>query len=47
MMGLDVPRKAFAFRTDDQLAYARLMANGAGLGFVALYALTDCRAWCK
>lgn len=41
MMGLSVPREAFAFRTDDQLAYARLVANGAGLGFISLYAMAD------
>ncbi len=40
-MGVPLQREAFAFRTDDQVAYARLVANGAGVGFVSLYALTD------
>jgi DNA-binding transcriptional LysR family regulator len=32
-----LPRQAFALRTDDQVAYGRLIASGAGIGFVALY----------
>lgn len=28
---------AFALRTDDHVAYGRLVAAGAGVGFVALY----------
>jgi DNA-binding transcriptional LysR family regulator len=35
--GLPLPRQAFAVRTDDQVAYGRLVASGAGIGFVALY----------
>ncbi len=38
-MGYDLPREAFQVRTDDQLAYARLVAAGAGIGFVAAYNL--------
>jgi DNA-binding transcriptional LysR family regulator len=32
-----LPREAFALRTDDQVAYGRLVASGAGIGFVAQY----------
>jgi DNA-binding transcriptional LysR family regulator len=35
--GLAVGREAFALRTDDQVAYGRLVAAGAGIGFVAAY----------
>jgi DNA-binding transcriptional LysR family regulator len=38
-LGLPLPRSAFALRTDDQLAYGRLVAAGAGIGFVAAYNL--------
>jgi DNA-binding transcriptional LysR family regulator len=38
-LGLPLPRQAFALRTDDQVAYGRLVASGAGIGFVALYNL--------
>ena len=38
-LGLALPRAAFALRTDDQLAYGRLVAAGAGIGFVAAYNL--------
>jgi DNA-binding transcriptional LysR family regulator len=38
-MGLALPREAFALRTDDQVAYGRLVASGAGIGFVAQYNL--------
>ncbi len=38
-LGLPLPRTAFALRTDDQLAYGRLVAAGAGVGFVAAYNL--------
>jgi DNA-binding transcriptional LysR family regulator len=41
MMSTPIPREAFAVRTDDQLAYTRLVANGAGIGFLALYTLAD------
>lgn len=34
-MGLPVSREHFALRTDDQVAYARLVASGAGIGFLA------------
>ncbi|MBL8326084.1 MAG: LysR family transcriptional regulator [Rubrivivax sp.] len=34
-----VRRESFALRTDDQLAYGRLVAAGAGIGFVAAYNL--------
>ena len=34
-MGFVVARADFALRTDDQVAYGRLVAEGAGVGFVA------------
>ena len=34
-MGLSVSREHFALRTDDQVAYGRLVAAGAGIGFMA------------
>lgn len=37
--GLALSRAAFALRTDDHVAYARLVAAGAGLGFLARYSL--------
>ncbi len=36
-LGVPLPRQAFALRCDDQVAYGRLVAEGAGIGFVALY----------
>ncbi len=36
-LGLPLTRAAFALRTDDQVAYGRLVAEGAGIGFVAVY----------
>ncbi len=38
-MGLPLTREHFAMRTDDQVAYGRLLAAGAGIGFVARYNL--------
>lgn len=38
-LGLALSRDAFALRTDDQVAYGRLVAAGAGIGFVARYNL--------
>ena len=35
--GLSLQRESFALRTDDQVAYGRLVATGAGIGFVAQY----------
>ncbi len=35
--GYTLPREAFGLRTDDQVAYGRLIAAGAGIGFVARY----------
>jgi DNA-binding transcriptional LysR family regulator len=35
--GLPLRREQFALRTDDQVAYGRLLAEGAGIGFVADY----------
>ena len=35
--GLPLAREQFALRTDDQVAYGRLVAAGAGIGFVAAY----------
>ena len=37
--GFLISRDAFAVRTDDQVAYGRLVASGAGIGFVARYNL--------
>jgi len=37
--GLPLARADFAIRTDDQVAYGRLVAEGAGIGFVARYNL--------
>ena len=36
-MGIAVARKRFAVRTDDHLAYGRLVAAGAGIGFLTHY----------
>jgi DNA-binding transcriptional LysR family regulator len=41
-MGLPLQRSDFALRTDDQVAYGRLVAEGAGIGFVANY---NARHW--
>jgi DNA-binding transcriptional LysR family regulator len=41
-MGLPLTREHFALRTDDQVAYGRLIAAGAGIGFAAGYNL---RSW--
>jgi DNA-binding transcriptional LysR family regulator len=38
-LGLPLARSDFALRTDDQVVYGRLVAEGAGVGFVARYAL--------
>jgi DNA-binding transcriptional LysR family regulator len=38
-MGLPLTREHFTLRTDDQVAYGRLLAAGAGIGFVARYNL--------
>lgn len=38
-LGFPLPRDRFALRTDDQVAYGRLVAAGAGIGFVAAYNL--------
>jgi len=35
--GLALSREDFVLRTDDQVAYGRLVATGAGIGFVAAY----------
>jgi DNA-binding transcriptional LysR family regulator len=36
-LGVALPRESFVLRTDDQVAYGRLIASGAGIGFVARY----------
>ena len=36
-LGLPLAREQFALRTDSQVAYGRLVAAGAGIGFVAAY----------
>jgi DNA-binding transcriptional LysR family regulator len=38
-MGLPIGRENFSLRTDDQLAYGRFVAAGAGIGFLAAYNL--------
>jgi DNA-binding transcriptional LysR family regulator len=38
-LGMPLPAECFVLRTDDQLAYGRLVAAGAGIGFVAAYNL--------
>jgi DNA-binding transcriptional LysR family regulator len=38
-LGLPLQREQFMLRTDDQLAYGRLVAAGAGIGFLARYML--------
>lgn len=38
-LGLPVTGEHFALRTDSQVAYGRLLASGAGIGFVARYNL--------
>ena len=38
-LGVALSHEAFALRTDNQLAYGRLVAAGAGIGFVADYNL--------
>jgi len=42
-IGLPLEREHFALRTDDQLAYGRLVAAGAGIGFAADYNLRHWR----
>ena len=34
---MPIGREHFAVRTDDQVAYGRLVASGAGIGFIARY----------
>ena len=41
-MGYPLAREQFALRTDDQVAYARLVAAGAGIGFIADYLIPQC-----
>lgn len=41
-MGHELPPAAFTLRTDHQLTYGRLVAAGAGIGFVAAYCV---RQW--
>lgn len=38
-MGHAMTREQFAVRTDDQVTYGRLVAEGAGIGFIARYQL--------
>jgi DNA-binding transcriptional LysR family regulator len=38
-LGQSIAREQFTLRTDNQLAYGRLVAAGAGIGFVAAYNL--------
>jgi DNA-binding transcriptional LysR family regulator len=38
-MGLALQAEAFVLRSDDQLAYGRLVAAGGGIGFLAAYNL--------
>ncbi|MBK7063107.1 MAG: hypothetical protein IPH51_22800 [Rubrivivax sp.] len=49
-MGIPVTRDAFALRTDDQVSYGRLVAAGAGIGFVAGCNIAQwpaCRPCCR
>ena len=39
--GLPLARSNFAVRTDDQVAYARLVAEGVGIGFIAHYCVAQ------
>jgi DNA-binding transcriptional LysR family regulator len=41
-LGVTLSRADFALRTDDQVAYTRLVAEGAGVGFVAGYVVRQC-----
>ncbi len=43
-MGLPLTREHFALRTDDHIAYGRLVAAGAGIGFAARYNLPHWRS---
>jgi DNA-binding transcriptional LysR family regulator len=36
-LGLPIPPERFVLRTDDQVAYVRLVAAGAGVGFITRY----------
>ena len=36
-LGLPITRESFVLRSDDQVVYGRLVAAGAGIGFVAAY----------
>ncbi len=40
-MGMAVSREQFALRTDDQVSYGQWVAAGAGIGFVAAYAVAQ------
>jgi len=40
-LGFPLERQQFALRTDDQVAYGRLVAEGAGIGFVAAYCIAQ------
>ncbi len=42
-LGYPLTREHFALRTDDQVAYGRLIAAGAGIGFAAAYNLRHWR----
>jgi DNA-binding transcriptional LysR family regulator len=42
-LGFQIARESFALRSDDHLAYGRLVAAGAGIGFVAAYNLRELR----
>ncbi len=39
--GITIKREQFALRTDSQVAYGRLVAEGAGIGFVASYQIAQ------
>jgi DNA-binding transcriptional LysR family regulator len=40
-LGVPLTREHFALRTDDQVAYGRLVAKGSGIGFVTRYLLAE------
>ena len=41
-LGQPIPREAFGIRTDDQVAYIRFVAAGAGIGFITHYCARAC-----
>ena len=46
-IGFPVGREAFAFRTDDLIAYWEAVRAGLGVGFVADYLARTDPGWCR